>query len=311
VAASPVPPLLAALRSPGAPLSIARHSLAAVRAEVERRLAGGSFDVVHAEQLQAMPQAEPAFRRGVRVVLRAQNVESDLWAATAARGTGPRGMALRWEARKLAAWEGRAVRRAAATLALSEEDAARLRQLAGGGNVRVVRAAFPELPPGTGRLAGDPPVVLFGSRGWLPNEESTAWFQSEVWPAVKSAVPGAELHVFGAGPHPSPKDSGEVYAPGSILAGPLRIASGVRIKILEAWARGVPVVATPAALSGLEVQDGREALVARGAAEFAAAIARLRNEPGLRESVIAEGRRALRERHDPRRIAETMRAEYG
>ncbi|MFL6235636.1 MAG: glycosyltransferase family 4 protein, partial [Thermoanaerobaculia bacterium] len=148
VPAVPLSPVAALLRSGGAPLSIARHTLPAVRREVERRLAAERFDVVHAEQLQALPQAEPAFARGIPVVLRAQNVESDLWAETARRGRGLRGFLLRREARKLTAWEGQAVRRAAATLALTEEDASRLRELAGGeGRVSVVRAAFQDLPP--------------------------------------------------------------------------------------------------------------------------------------------------------------------
>ncbi|HEY2294021.1 MAG TPA: glycosyltransferase [Thermoanaerobaculia bacterium] len=319
VPAAPLSPLAAWLRSGGAPLSIARHTLPAVRREVERRLAAERFDVVHAEQLQAFPQAEPAFQRGIPVVLRAQNVESDLWAETARRGRGWQGFLLRREARKLAAWEGEAVRRAATTLALTQEDASRLRELAGGGRVEVVRAAFPELPPGSGRLAGEPAVAVFGSRGWLPNEESTVWFAAEVWPAVRAALPGAVLHLFGAPPgleapgvviHPSPEDSAEVYAPGSILAVPLRIASGVRIKILEAWARGVPVVATPAALAGLEAEDGREALVACNAQEFAQAITRLHREPGLSEALVEAGRRARRERHEPGVVAEGLVAAY-
>ncbi|HEX9943211.1 MAG TPA: glycosyltransferase family 4 protein [Thermoanaerobaculia bacterium] len=320
VPAAPLPPAVALLRSGGAPLSIARHSLPAVRREVERLLGAERFDLVHAEQLQALPQAEPAFARGVPVVLRAQNVESDLWAESARRGRGFRGLLLRREANRLAAYEGRAVRRAAATLALTEEDALRLRELAGdGGRVEVVRAPFPDLPPGTGRLAGEPAVVVFGSRGWLPNEESTTWFAGEVWPAVRAAAPGAILHLFGAAPgpeapdvirHPAPKDSAEVYAPGSILAVPLRIASGIRIKVLEAWARGVPVVATPAALAGLETEDGREALVTRDPREFAAAIARLHREPALAASLVEAGRRALRERHDPGVVAERLLREY-
>jgi glycosyltransferase involved in cell wall biosynthesis len=221
----------------------------------------------------------------------------------------------------MAAWEGEAVRRVSRTLALTREDAERLDELAGGGGrIGVVRAAFPDLAPGTGTLPGDPAVVVFGSQGWLPNEESTAWFAGEVWPAVRAASPGAILHLFGAnagtGPagivaHPSPEDSGEVYAPGSILVVPLRIASGVRIKILEAWARGVPVVATPAALAGLEAEDGREALVARDAGEFAAAIQRLHREPGLAAALVEAGRRARRERHDPAEVARRLLEEYG
>jgi glycosyltransferase involved in cell wall biosynthesis len=162
-------------------------------------------------------------------------------------------------------------------------------------------------------------VVVFGSRGWLPNEDSVAWYLKDVWPAVRAEVPGAILHLYGtdlAAPpegvvvHPPPGDSSEAFPPGSILAVPLRIASGVRIKVLEAWARGVPVVATPAALAGLEVEDGREALVAREPQEFVAAIRRLHAEPGLAAALVQEGLRARRERHDPAAIAWRLMEEY-
>jgi hypothetical protein len=320
VPTAPLSPIAALLRSRGAPVSIARHSLPAASKEVDQRLRMERFDLVHAEQLQALPQAEPAFSRGIPVVLRAQNVESDLWRAAGERVKGVKGMLIRREARRLAAWEGIAARRAAATLALTSEDAARLRELAGGGGrLRVVRAPFPELPPGSGRLEGDPPVVVFGSRGWLPNEDSVAWYLKDVWPAVQAGLPAAVLHVFGSdlvSPppgvvlHAPPGDSGEAFPAGSILAVPLRIASGVRIKILEAWARGVPVVATPAALAGLEVEPGREALVALEPQEFAAAMRRLHDEPALASSLIAEGRRARRKRHEPQEIAQRLMAEY-
>lgn len=327
VPAAPGHPVPSALRSwiTGLPLSVARHALPAVRREVERCLAGVAaerFDVVHAEQLQALPQAVPAWSRGIPVVLRAQNVESDLWAETARRSRGWRGRVLTVEARRLARWEGEAVRRAAAVLPLTAEDAARLGSLAGGqGNIRVVRAAFPELPAvAVPPLPGDPAVVVLGSQGWLPNEDSVAWFLAEVWPLTRAALPGAVLHLFGAAPpgplpagvemHPPPRESAEAFAPGSILAVPLRIGSGVRIKVLEAWARGVPVVGTPAALAGLEVEDRREALVAGDPPAFAAALGRLAREPGLAARLVEEGRRARRERHEPARVAEELLQAY-
>ena len=119
------------------------------------------------------------------------------------------------------------------------------------------------------------------------------------------------LHVFGgageapaqAVHHSPPADSGEISAAGSILAVPLRIASGVRMKILlEAWARGVAVVATPQAAAGLEAEDGRWGLIAGDAASFAAAVARVALEPGLRERLTAGGHALLAAHHDPRRI---------
>ena len=111
VPAAPLSPAAAFLRAGGAPLSIARHTLPAVHREVERRLAAERFDLVHAEQLQALPQAEPAFARKIPVVLRAQNVESDLWAATA-RGGG--GCAAGCCAGKRGSWRPGRVRRSAA-----------------------------------------------------------------------------------------------------------------------------------------------------------------------------------------------------
>lgn len=324
VPVAPGHPLPSLLRSwsGGMPLSVARHALPSVRREVERCLAGERFDVVHAEQLQALPQTAPARARGIPVVLRAQNVESDLWAETARQSHGWRGRVLAVEARRLARWEGAAVRRAAAVLALTAEDAARLRSLAGGrGNVGIVRAAFPDLPAAAGPpLSGEPAVVVLGSQGWLPNEDSVAWLLAEVWPLASAALPGAVLHLFGAAPpgplpagvvvHPPPRESAEAFAPGSILAVPLRIGSGVRIKVLEAWARGVPVVGTPAALAGLEAEDGREALVAGDPAAFAAALGRLAREPGLAARLVEEGRRARRERHEPGRIAQELLRVY-
>jgi len=316
--------LLRAIRT-GAPLSISRHAVPAVRREVERCLREGGFDLLHAEQLQALPQAEPAFAAGLPVVLRAQNVESDLWRETARRTRGARGLLLGIEARRLARWEGEAVRRAAATLTLTAEDAARLQALAGssssGGKISVARAPFPDLPAAAGEsLAGDPAVVVLGSQGWFPNEDAVAWFLSAVWPAALAVLPGAVLHLFGAAPvgplpkgvdlHPAPRDSAEAFRPGSVLAVPLRIASGVRMKVLEAWARGVPVVATPAALAGLEVEDGREVLVAGDAAAFANALVRLHREQGLAGRLVAAGRQARRERHDPARITADLIAAY-
>jgi hypothetical protein len=307
----------------GMPLSVARHSLPPVRSEVERLLAAEPFDVVHAEQLQALSQVP---RRGAPpVVLRAQNVESALWAAAARRRGGLAGALLVIEARRLAAWEGWAVRRAAMTVALTPEDAARLAELAGrsaAGKVRVVAAPFPpSLPAGGSTLSGDPAVVVLGSAGWLPNADSATWFRNEVWPAVRAELPAAALHLFGADDggdsaagvtvHPAPADSADAFPAGAILAVPVRIASGVRMKILEAWARGVPVVGTPEAVSGLGAEPGHELLVAGDPAGFALALARLHGEPALARSLVAAGRAALRERHDPTAVSARLAAIYG
>jgi polysaccharide biosynthesis protein PslH len=303
----------------GAPVSIARHSRAAIRAEVARLLAKERFDVVHAEQAQALPQCEPAFIAGLPVVFRAQNVESQLWGAAA---DGVAGWLARNEAARFARWEGAAVRRVAEAVALTEPDAARLMALAGQGrHVHAIPAPVAAVLPSAERsLPGDPALVLMGSAGWLPNRRGAEWFVAGVWPRVRQALPESRLHVFGFGAplpaaegltlHPALRDSRDAFPAGAVLVVPLSVASGVRMKILESWARGVPVVATAAAAAGLGAEDGRELLMAEGAEGFAAALLRLRNETGLGALLVHSGRALLERRHDPVVVAAALARVY-
>jgi glycosyltransferase involved in cell wall biosynthesis len=103
-----------------------------------------------------------------------------------------------------------------------------------------------------------------------------------------------------------------LFHPDAILAVPLRVASGIRMKILEAWARGTPVVATPEAIRGLDQGGDDGVLLARDAGEFASAVEQIRARSGLAADLVAAGRRQLVRRHDPERVtaslAETYRA---
>lgn len=305
----------------GVPWTVATHRKPSVESRVAALLEEpGDFDAVHVEQVQSWPQAAPARRRGLPTVVRAQNVESDLWRGVAGlpRIPWPLRTAFRWEGARLARWEAEVVRRAGAAVALTDPDAIRLSELAGGRAVEPLAAPFPaRLPAGDGSLEGDPPLVIFGSGGWLPNRDGLRWFIHELWPEVHRAVPGVRLHVFG-GPtavtspvsgmrtHPAPPDSRQAFVPGSVMLVPLRLASGVRMKILEAWARGVPVLATPEAASGLEADDSRELLLFRDRRELIHALGRLRRDPRMVGRLIDRARERLRHRHDPGHLAREL-----
>ena len=77
---------------------------------------------------------------------------------------------------------------------------------------------------------------------------------------------------------------------------PLRYGSGTRLKILEAFAHGIPVVSTPLGAEGLDVVDGVHLLLAESAPGSAAACSRLLDETKLRREIVANARAHFLER---------------
>jgi hypothetical protein len=289
-------------------LVVARHVQPAVRRLVATLLEQERFDVVHAEQVFALPQCAAAAARGVPVVLRVQNVEHEVLAARADGRLGRRLLAP--QVRRLRAFEEDATSAVAATTALTARDAGRL-----GPHVVTIPAPFPaELPAGP-PLDGAPALVVFGSAGWFPNRRSADWLVRVAWPAIRSKMPGARLHVVGlpapatdgATAHPAPADSAAAFPTGAILLVASRVETGVRMKILEAWARGIPVVATPEAATGL---GGHAVIVADDAASFADAVARLHRDGALAHRLTKRGREVLRREHDPAAVARQLARLY-
>jgi hypothetical protein len=303
----------------GKPVSIIRHSHRAVRKLITEEIIRKTYDVIHAEQVHSLVNL-PRSGNLPPVVLRAQNVESQLWRMVA--GIKPRVAWLaRREARRMSAHEADALSRSATTIALTANDG----DILGGAmgmavrRIRVIPPPFPSLlPKAEEPLEGDPAIVLVAG-SWLPNWDSTRWFLASIWDEIRRLSPAAKLHVFGSrAPRNATavrwqnmaEESISLFRPGGILVVPLRIASGIRMKILEAWARGVPVVATPEAVCGLDGTDGKEFLLARNGPEFAAAIQRLRQRPEIRKELVAGGRSALATRFEPNLVASMLEEAY-
>jgi glycosyltransferase involved in cell wall biosynthesis len=89
---------------------------------------------------------------------------------------------------------------------------------------------------------------------------------------------------------------------------PLRVGGGTRLKILEALARGVPVVSTSLGCEGLDLRDGEDLLVADSLEEFAAAVSRLLEDDELCGRIAASGRATVAARYDWRTIGDAFEA---
>ena len=88
---------------------------------------------------------------------------------------------------------------------------------------------------------------------------------------------------------------------------PLRAGGGTRIKLLEAFAHGVPVVSTSVGAEGLDVEAGRHLLIADDPAGLADACRRLMEEPGLADRLRAEALRLVAARYATGRVVEVIR----
>jgi hypothetical protein len=302
------------------PASVVRHFASQVQRAVADELEHNVYDILHAEQVQAL-QNVPRGIRGLPIVLRCQNVESKLWEMFGNLGRGV-SAAARWEARMMRRYEAAALRRATRAIALTQYDQQDLCELSGlpADAIHTVSAPFPaQLPAGENSLQGEPSLVhMDGS--WWPIRDSTDWFTTKVWPEVRSELPHAVFHCFGDQQpsnaiegyvrHPAPSDSAEVFARNAILVVPLRIASGLRMKILESWSRGVPVVATPEAARGLETHDGQNLLLASTPNDFASAVRKIFETVDLKKQLVEEGRDTLRRHHNPQAVTDSLIREY-
>jgi len=159
-------------------------------------------------------------------------------------------------------------------------------------------------------------LVFYGLLTYRPNIDGLRWFCDRVWPSVLSVVPTARLEVIGehderlafAASAPNVIVHGFVEHMDDILdrsAGlivPLLSGGGTRIKIIEAWARRLPVVSTSVGSEGLGARDGVSMLIRDEAPAFAQACVRLLRDAELGRRLAEEGFRHGREYYEWARV---------
>jgi O-antigen biosynthesis protein len=174
----------------------------------------------------------------------------------------------------------------------------------------------------------EPFTLLFlGSFRHLPNTEALNWFVGNVFPLVRAKEPRARLIVIGSDPPPRHslpegdaielvgfvEDVQEPLRRYAVFVCPILSGSGVRVKLLEAFAAGIPVVSTRLGAEGLASNDGEICALADDAELFAQHVLELLENPGRAEELARRAREEVVAQRDMRvmtgRLLESYRNE--
>jgi glycosyltransferase involved in cell wall biosynthesis len=304
------------------PYSVATHTSPALCRAIAEHAARHRVDLW---QCEWTPYAE-ALRvlNGVRWLVVAHNVESLIWQryheAEANR-------LKRWyigrQWRKFARFERWALSAATCTVAVSREDAARMRDGFGTTRIAVVDNGVDTSyfrPAGEERAAGQ--IVFVGSLDWRPNLDAVRLLLDRIFPQVRRSEPDARLCLVGRNPpdwlrcevtslprvelHADPPDVRPFLYRSTVLAVPLRIGGGSRLKILEALACGLPVVSTRIGAEGLHLKTGEHLDIVEDVEAMADALGRCLREPQTARERAERGRRVVQERYDWQVLADEL-----
>jgi len=302
--------LLRNLASP-LPYSVASHLRSGYARRLEELLRTTNFDLVHCEWT---PYAAYLFGTRRPTVVSAHNIESHIWSRMArAEGNRARRSYIGMQAARMHRFETRVFSTFPFATAVSDADAAGIRDL-GCESVQVVPNGvdteyfsfreLPETPTNT--------LIFTGSMDWRPNQDAVRWFVSEIHPRL-SRVIDYRLLVVGRNP-PSwlariPERIPQIVVTGTVddvrpfmdesdlYVVPLRAGGGSRLKILEAMARGRPVVSTRVGAEGIEATDGRHLALVEAPEEFVAVTVRLLTDAPARRALARAGRERVEERY--------------
>jgi glycosyltransferase involved in cell wall biosynthesis len=324
----------------GRPATIAREQIGAMRRAVESLLASGRpvrgvpgrppggaptpawFDVVHADQIPMAQYGLMGQGGRARRLLDQHNATFQIVERLARQERqGWKRLLLEREARAFARYEAEVCRRFDHVTFVTEEDRQALSARMGdspAGHSTVIPICVDSGGVQPVRPVAAPlRVTHVGTMYWPPNVEGILWFWEQVWPQVRAQVPDARLTLIGKNP-PEPiraldgrpgvdvpgyvEDLAPYLAETAAFVVPLHAAGGMRVKIVNAWCWGLPIVSTTIGAEGIAIRDGENILIADTPGAFAQAVVQVLRSLDLQRRLRAKGRAWVEERYDWRRV---------
>jgi O-antigen biosynthesis protein len=207
------------------------------------------------------------------------------------------------------------------TLVVSRAEQALVAELVPRARVMIVSNIHEPQPAGPSFVEREG-LLFIGGFQHAPNTDAVLWYAREVLPLLRRQLPGVGTTIVGGDVPDSVKalsaadlvvagfvpDVAPLFNRARVSIAPLRYGAGVKGKLNLAMSYGLPVVATTAAVEGMQLVPEADVLVADDPAAFAAAVIRLYHDAALWQKLASGGRENLR-RHFSREIAKTALAE--
>src|SRR6266849_3329548 len=294
-----------------------RDDRAAMHSMVRQLLYEERIDVLHVDQLNMVRFVPPDWSG--TVILDEHNA---VWQVVERLRKGARNSISRWllgrEVRLVRRLESMACRRSHVVLAVSEQDKRARPEVAGESvpievvPITIDRENFEAI--WAARNPQPDRLLTIGTMYWPPNSEGVTWWLREGYEGLRAICPGVTYDIVGARPpralqilarqhkgvnlHGYVDDVVPFWTSATALVVPLLSGGGVRVKILEAMAIGVPVISTTIGCEGLAVRNGAHLLVADTPEAIADACMMLLRDKELAHRLARNARRLVLEHYD-------------
>lgn len=291
---------------------LAAHSVPEMQAALDDLVRREHFDAIFCESvLMAGYRLPPA----IRLIIDEHNIEHELLWRSYQHETAWVRKWYNWrESRLLKPVELERCRLADAVLVTSEREHLLLKRLLPDSMIRVVPngvdvAAFPWSCP---RQEVPNRIIFTGAMNHYPNVDAVRFFAQGCWPLIRERIPNATWQIVGSNPLPEVRklaalpgvtvtgavpDVPPYLAAAAVAIVPLRIGSGTRLKILEAFAMQKAVVSTSLGCEGLAVVHGKHLLVEDAPEAFAHRVIGLLRDPARRTALGISGRSLVEEHY--------------
>jgi len=278
--------------------NIVRFMDKAIAQKIEVILDQNKFDTVILESIYLLPYLDLFKNKGIKVIVRAHNIEHEVWSSMANNATL---FLKKWYFNKLAKqlkkYEITQLKKVDGIISITEEDARFFQQF----EPNVLTTAIPtsvktDFPLPDYSLSD---FYFLGAMDWKPNEEGIEWFLNDVIP---EGLKGTQFFLGGKSlkknqfNHPSVVNVGEVenaldfISQHGICVIPLHSGSGLKIKLLENMAMGKPIITTTEGIRGVDVEHEKQVLIADDPNEFRALMYRLHFDKKLRKKLGTSSR---------------------